>query len=167
MQLKKLRFLIAALLLAVAMATVACSNDDDEEEIVRASTPTPDDQTPAGPELLPQPAPVQPISSEVTAPNDGVVNIGTSGSLFQQNNIAVVLGEPATIKVTNEDVVAHNLRIAGLDGKFATEDDAVTVPEAIDSGGVGELTFAPPVPGTYTFQCDFHPTSMGGQIVVE
>jgi len=59
------------------------------------------------------------------------------------------------------------LRIAGLDGQFDTEDDAVANPSQIEGGGgVGELTFAPLAAGAYSFRCDFHPTTMGGQIVV-
>ena len=56
--------------------------------------------------------------------------------------------------------------LAGLDGQFDTEDDAVTNPAQIAAGGAGELTFAPLAAGAYTFRCDFHPTTMGGQIVV-
>ncbi len=45
--------------------------------------------------------------------------------------------------------------------------DAVTEPPAIGGNGAGELNFAPLVPGRYTFHCDFHPGTMGGQVVID
>ncbi|MFQ5472777.1 MAG: plastocyanin/azurin family copper-binding protein, partial [Dehalococcoidia bacterium] len=82
-------------------------------------------------------------------------------------NIQIPLGEPILIRATNSDLVVHNLRLAGLDGQFMTEDDAVTDPDTIAAGNGGELTFAPPIAGAYTFRCDFHPETMGGLIVVQ
>ncbi len=58
------------------------------------------------------------------------------------------------------------MSIAGLDGEYETQDDAVTDPEALQPGESGELTFVPQVAGNYTFRCDFHPANMGGQIEV-
>jgi plastocyanin len=92
--------------------------------------------------------------------------MAASGLQFEQNYLSTSPGETVTIRLTNEDSVPHNLRIAGVDGQFTTEDDAVTTPEQVDAGQTGELTFAPPTDGVYTFQCDFHPASMGGEIVV-
>lgn len=86
---------------------------------------------------------------------------------FVGNRLSIPRGEAVTIGVTNRDGVSHNLRIAGPDGEFETEDDAVTAPETINRGEAGELTFAPPLAGEYTFRCDFHPLTMGGVIVVE
>ena len=79
----------------------------------------------------------------------------------------MTLGETVTIRLTNGDSVPHNLRIAGPDGQYETEDDAVTEPDQVNAGGSGELSFAPQIAGAYTFRCDFHPTQMGGQVVVE
>ena len=81
--------------------------------------------------------------------------------------MAVAVGEDVTIRVTNRDQLTHNLRLAGLDGQYDTEDDAVTEPDFIINGATGDLDFAPAIPGAYTFHCDFHPGSMGGQILVQ
>ncbi len=97
---------------------------------------------------------------------DRVISIGISELKFSPNRWSIVLDEPITIRVTNNDSQQHNLRIAGLDGEYETQDDAVTDPEALQPGESGELTFVPQVAGNYTFRCDFHPANMGGQIEV-
>lgn len=163
----KLATLISAL--AVTLLLVACSGDDSDGDDAPpdGATATETDGPTVAPELLDQPEPAQEPSSEVTAAEDGTVEVVINGSLFENNNVAIPLSTPVEILVVNQDSVIHNLRIAGLDGEFETEDDAVTEPESIAGGESGHLTFAPPVAGAYTFRCDFHPGTMGGQIVVE
>lgn len=159
------RLLVAASLLILPLVA-AC--DDEGDEPTRSPGIT--TQTPnivpsiGGPQN--QPDPPQELTSSIR-PTDGVVELEASGSQFVENAIQLDTGETAVIRVTNNDSgVRHNLRIAGVDGEFQTEDDAVTTPDAIDGGASGELTFSPPANGSYTFRCDFHPGSMGGQIVV-
>ena len=161
---KKPSALVLLVVLAV-LASVACGSDSNDVGN-GAATPSGDDAT-VGPQLLDQPGSPQVLSGQVTKPANEVVDIVAAGVSFQQNNVAVSLGEAVVIRVTNSDLVAHNLRIAGLDGEYETEDDAVTEPDTLGGGDAGELTFAPPVAGAYTFRCDFHPASMGGIIVVE
>jgi plastocyanin len=156
---------LAAIFLLFVPLAVACGDDDDE-----SSTPGLVTQTPnivpsiGGPQEQPQPA--QELDTQQLEPSDGVVELAASGTRYAHNHIRINVGEAVTIRLTNEDTATHNLRIAGIDGEFETEDDAVTTPDAISGGQVGELTFAPPAAGEYTFRCDFHPGSMGGQIVV-
>lgn len=141
----------------------ACGSDDKS-----IPTEEPTVRTTAGP-IAPalQPAPAQPLNAESVEPQDGVIELTASGQKFTQNFLRVpAANESITIRLTNNDNVPHSLRLAGLDGRFDTDDDAVTNPTQIDGGGVGELTFAPQADGAYTFRCDFHPTTMGGQIVV-
>jgi hypothetical protein len=142
---------------ACLLVFAACAGDDD------GATPTAPPASLATPN--PQPEPPQPLASEQVSPEEGVIEVAATGTLFVQNHLAVPIGESIIIRVTNNDPAPHNLRLAGIDGIFETEDDAVTVPEAIDQGSVGELSFAPIVDGYYTFRCDFHPTTMGGRIV--
>jgi plastocyanin len=156
---------LAALLLCALFfaALVACSSDDKS-----VPTAEPTVQITAGP-IAPalQPAPAQTLNAESIEPQDGVIEITASGQKFTQNFLRMpAANESITIRLTNNDNVPHSLRIAGLDGRFDTEDDAVANPVQIDGGGVGELTFAPQADGAYTFRCDFHPATMGGQIIV-
>ncbi len=156
--------LLAITGLLVLACLAACGSDDD-------STPSPtqaaaDVNTGPPPGPREQPAPAQPLTGSPVEPKDGVIEVSILDALFQQNYLHVPLGESVTIRVTNKDQIQHSLRLAGLDGQFGTEDDAVANPPQIDGGGVAELTFAPLAAGAYTFRCDFHPGTMGGQIVV-
>jgi plastocyanin len=167
MQLKTVAAALIAAAFSLTLVLTACGDDSgDDGSGSPADGTSPGDGTPAGPVVQEQPQPAQTIVADVTEPADGVVSVAIEGTAFANNNISVPEGEGAVIRVTNSDLVTHNLRIAGLDGEYFTEDDAITEPEMIAGGGSGELTFAPPVAGTFTFQCDFHPASMGGQITV-
>jgi plastocyanin len=157
----------SALLVAIVSASlllclgIACSSGDSASSATRTVLST---ASPAGPRD--QPAPAQPLGPQAVEPRDGVIEITASGLRFEQNYLRIPLGQSVTIRLTNNDDTPHSLRIAGLDGQFDTEDDAVANPAQIEGGGVGELTFAPLSAGAYTFRCDFHPTTMGGQIVI-
>jgi plastocyanin len=96
-----------------------------------------------------------------------VVEVTIEGALFRGNNLRVPFGESVKIDVTNRDAETHNLRIAGFDGEFQTEDDAITAPDPIEANGAGSLDFSPIVTGAYTFRCDYHPGTMGGRVTVE
>lgn len=153
---------LCALAVVLALALVAACGDDDDDDGGSSSTPILNPSI-AGPQAQPDPA--QPLQPDAVEPQDGVIEISISDTLFAQNYLRVPEGQSITIRVTNNDSGTHNLRIAGIDGAFMTEDDAVTSPDAISGGQVGELTFAPPVLGAYTFRCDFHPNAMGGQVL--
>jgi plastocyanin len=157
----------SAVLAAIVSASIllclgaACSSGDSTSSATRTASIT---APPAGPRD--QPAPAQSLDPQAVEPQGGVIEITASGQRFEQNYLRIPLGQSVTIRLTNNDNTPHSLRIAGLDGQFNTEDDAVTNPAQIEGGGVGELTFEPLSAGAYTFRCDFHPTTMGGQIVV-
>jgi plastocyanin len=158
-----LRLAAACLLLAPLLA--ACGGDDDATPSGGLVTQTAN-AIPSVGAPQEQPPPVQELSSEPAEPSDGVIEIAVSGQQFEQNYLKVQPGDSVTIRLTNNDDVPHNMRLAGIDGQFDTEDDALTSPDKVDPGQVGELTFAPPTAGVYTFRCDFHPDIMGGEIVV-
>ena len=117
-------------------------------------------------EIEPQPAVPQEVDDEVTEAVDGQLQTGTDDNFFTLNNLSVPLGETTTIEVVNEGTAIHNMRIAGPDGEFNTADDSVSDPELISGGDTGVVEFTPTLAGSYTFQCDFHPTEQGGVIVV-
>jgi len=161
-----MRYLIPLLMLLSLLAFAACGDDDDDAATDASSAVA---TTPGGfPSVAasaPQPASPQVLDEEKRQPQDGVIEISMENFLFVGNHLEVPIEEPVTIRVTNNDATAHNLRVAGNDGVFETEDDAVTTPDRVEAGAVGELAFAPPISGYFTFRCDFHPTSMGGQII--
>ncbi len=157
---RKFTLIIASLV--VALLAVACSGDDDDDVGGVADTsPTPVVT------VQNQPDSVQPPAGTPSQPEEGVYEIVAENAAFHGNDVTLPLGQPSIIRVTNRDQLTHNLRIAGLDGQYDTEDDAVTEPPAIEPSSSGELSFAPAIAGTYTFRCDYHPGSMGGRITVE
>ena len=158
-----MRFAPALLLLLVAALFVAaCGDDDGDADAVATVTPN---LFPSQPVPQQQPEPVQAIDPTLTEPVDGVIEVTLSEVLFSPNNLHVPLGAAVTIRLTNDDPATHTMRIAGIDGRYETEDDAF-VPQ-IDPGAVEELTLDGATAGTFTFRCDQHPGSMGGVIVVD
>ncbi len=160
--------LLTTLISICVLATAACGGGDDDEIETSPTLSVPQDTAPAPTAVLQtQPEPVQPLDDQVSAVAGGLIEIGAVNALFAPNRWNMTLGEPVTINVTNADTQDHNLRFAGLDGQYDTDDDAITSPSPIAPGESGELTFVPQVAGNYTFRCDFHPDSMGGQIEVQ
>jgi plastocyanin len=167
MRMPPLRLFIAFLSIS-ALAIAACGGDGDDEIETSPTIFVPQDTAPAPTAVLQtQPQPAQSLEDQVSAVAGGLIEIAASGALYAPNHWSMTLGETVTIKVTNSDTQEHNLRLAGLDGQYDTDDDALTSPSPIPPGESGELTFVPQVAGSYTFRCDFHPDSMGGQIDVQ
>jgi plastocyanin len=155
-----------AFTLLVAALVAGCGSDDKKSEDLATVTVAQDTAPAPTPQLQRQPDPTQELDAVASEPEAGTISIDIREVKFGPNRWTVALDESITIRVTNGDSQQHNLRIAGLDGEYETMDDAVTDPEAVPPGESGELTFAPQVAGNYTFRCDFHPASMGGQIEV-
>ncbi|SRR6266542_924623 len=151
---------------AVFGALLAACGGDNKPDTLSTVTVAQDTGPAPTPQLQRQPDPTQELDAAASRPENRLISISISDLKFSPNRWGVALDEPITIRVTNSDSQQHNLRIAGLDGEYETMDDAVTDPEALQPGESGELIFAPQVAGNYTFRCDFHPASMGGQIEV-
>jgi plastocyanin len=81
-------------------------------------------------------------------------------------DLSVPAGEETTLTLDNVGAAAHNMRIAGADGEYNTDDDAESDPTLIAGGQSGEITFTLEA-GSYDYQCDFHPTQMLGTVVAE
>ena len=167
-----MQFQLAALLLlpsvAILAAIAGCGDGDDEKVEPLPTVAVVQDTAPAPtPRIVAQPSPSQPLDAAASTAEDGIISIEAREAQFVRNRWTIAVGESVTIRLNNADSQQHNLRLAGPDGEYETQDDAITVPEAVNGGESGELTFAPLVQGGYTFRCDFHPGTMGGQIVVE
>ena len=158
--------LMVPLAISVVLFAAACGGDDDNGSASGNGTAT---ATPVdtGDDLGSQPDSPQQVNAEVTEAVSGVVDTEVRDNFYAPNNLKVSLGETTTIKITNNGSATHNFRIAGVDGAWDTDDDVVSDPEAISSGGAATVEFTPTVAGVYTFRCEFHPTEQGGVIVVE
>ncbi len=156
---------IAAGLLLLA---AACGGDDDDGGNGDNGNGNGDTATPTAPadEIQPQPVVPQEVEDEVTEAVDGVIQTVVNDTHYVLSNLKVPLNETTTIEITNEGLAIHNMRIAGPDGEWNTDDDSVSDPDFIAGGVTAVVEFTPTLAGTYTFRCDIHPTIEGGQIVV-
>ena len=145
----------------------AACGDDDGGNGEDTATPAATADATASDGIQTQPASPQEVGAEVTEAADGVLQTAVEDNFYTLNNLKVPLNETTTIEIVNDGTAIHNMRIAGPDGEFNTDDDSVSDPDQITAGSTATVEFAPTLPGTYTFQCDFHPTEQGGVIVVE
>jgi plastocyanin len=87
---------------------------------------------------------------------------------FAPGDFTVPAGSSVTFNLTNDGAAIHNMRIAGDDGEYNSDDDAVSDPDLVNGGDTAVLEWtAPEEAGEVDFQCDFHPTDMLGTITVE
>lgn len=101
-------------------------------------------------------------------PPPGGLAIAMHDNSFDPNELSVAAGETVSIAVTNAGVAIHNVRIAGADGTYNTDDDAVSDPDVVRGGQDATIEFsAPAEAGDIDFRCDFHPTEMTGTITVQ
>jgi plastocyanin len=95
-------------------------------------------------------------------------DVSMGDNFFEPNEFTVAPGTTVTFNITNDGQALHNVRIAGEDNEYGTDDDAVSDPELLSPGQEGTVTWtAPSTPGTYDFHCDIHPTDQIGTIEVE
>ena len=89
-----------------------------------------------------------------------------TGTYFDPSTITGAAGEVIEIKVKNVGSVAHNLRVSGEDKEYETRDDFLSNPGTIRAGDEATVLVKIDTPGTYPFQCDFHPTQQMGNLVI-
>jgi hypothetical protein len=88
------------------------------------------------PRLAPRPTPdaagtAQQLDEQASLATDGIIEIMAAELKFAPNRWRMTLGDTVTIRIANADSQRHNLRLAGLDGEYETDDDALTLPDAI------------------------------------
>lgn len=81
--------------------------------------------------------------------------------------LTMAAGDSVTVPVLNAGAAIHNFVTTGPDGDYGTDDDITTGEGGVRGGEEGEITIEYEEAGTYGYQCDFHPTTMVGEIVVE
>ena len=118
----------------------------------------------------------QKAAAPAATPGPAVAVSGTVAMAFGDNffdlngnrnpNMSVTAGTTVTFNLANNGTAIHNMRIAGLDGKFGTDDDVVSDPRLVPGGASATLNFAPPQAGTFAYECEFHPNDMKGEIAV-
>jgi plastocyanin len=85
-------------------------------------------------------------------------------NVFEPGTITLAAGKEFRINLDNQGKFAHNLRIAGPDGEFETDDDIVS-PD-VPPGQKDDVTAQIDEPGEYAFRDDFH-HDMTGTLTIE
>ena len=165
--------LVPPLAVFAVLAFAACSDDDDEGDLSATETPA---------------ATETPLDTPTEAPDDGDgggdaadFNVEQRGFAFAPGDFTVSAGETVTFNITNSDGVIHNMHIAPNvltpDGPLVVEfgeafcdgaGEPCSDPAAISGGETAVLEWTvPDVKGFVQFQCDFHPITMSGMIIIE
>ncbi|MGH2730102.1 MAG: cupredoxin domain-containing protein, partial [Actinomycetota bacterium] len=97
-------------------------------------------------------------------PKDGAsaISVTAENVVFDTDTITLPADEETTIEFENKDSVQHNIAIYADDGA----DKDFFIGDLITATTV-TYEVPPQKPGEYYFQCDIHPTSMNGTVVVE
>jgi plastocyanin len=93
-----------------------------------------------------------------------VIRVEMRNGLFSPSSLTLRVGGDYILELRNKDGKAHNLRIAGPDGTYDTEDDLVS--DDVDAGKTGSLALRFDQPGAYDFRSDSQPISMVGTLTV-
>ena len=96
-----------------------------------------------------------------------IIATSMGDNFFDAKEVTVASGVAVTFDLVNDGIAIHNMRIAGLDGEYNTEDDTVSDPDLFTPGDAGTLEWtAPDQAGEIIFRCDFHPIDMIGTITI-
>ena len=95
-------------------------------------------------------------------------NVSMGDNFYRPDEFTVRAGQKITIRLQNDGIAVHNMRVAGEDDKYNTDDDSVSDPALISPGDTGTLEWtAPDKAGEFKLRCEFHPTDSTGIIKVE
>lgn len=96
---------------------------------------------------------------------DQTLEVVMKDSIFEPAEITFEAGKKFGIDLPNQGVFVHNLRIAGPDGEFETDDDIVSadITQGESDRAIGQIDD----PGEYEFRCDFHIATMTGMLTIE
>ena len=118
------------------------------------------------PEPTPEPAvPGPQPDGDCTQVVDGILEITARSLAFDTSCIQLKAGEPFTIVFGNQDPDLHNVAIYPSAEDVADpifRGDTFTGPDTVEYPPVDPLEA-----GEFYFQCDVHPTTMNGTVVVE
>lgn len=157
-------FMLIAVL-GLSLVAAACGDDDDDDDDGDASPVATSTRAPAATGTT------APAATGTTAPAAGggetTFDIVMKDNTFDPAEIVVAAGEEITVNLVNDGQAIHDMRIAGVDGDYDTDDDFVSDPDLMRGGEEGTLVFTFDEAGQYNFRCDFHPTEMTGTIEVE
>ena len=93
---------------------------------------------------------------------NGITEV-TTDNKFSATEITIKAGQSYTLTQDNKGAAIHNVHV--LEVKSDDGKDIMT--PLTDGGKSANISFAIGKIGTYTFQCDVHPTEMKGTLTVQ
>ena len=145
----KFTFILATLAVGLTVVGLACGGGDDSGAKEPGATKAPD------------------------GANSESLELSMGDNFFDLNGernptLDIAAGATIEIELTNDGAAIHNMRFAGEDNQYNNGDDAVSDPDQVPARQTAVIKFtAPEKPGTYKYQCDFHPTDSKGEITVK
>ena len=108
------------------------------------------------------------VPTETLAPADDFdveFDVGMQDNNFEPGVLTIDAGTKVKLNLSNLGEFVHNIRIAGADGEYETEDDILS--EDILPGETGKLIFELDEEGEYIFRDDFRKETMTGTLTVQ
>src|SRR5436305_2350213 len=97
-----------------------------------------------------------------TPVNGSLIPEIANDNTFSLNSVALLAGEAYSLSLTNKGIAVHNWHVLGTKSAEGREIES----PLIEGGKTATLNFSIPKPGSYRFQCDVHPDTMKGTILV-
>jgi plastocyanin len=104
---------------------------------------------------------------EEAAPAIPAGAVAAQDTEFSTDELTYKAGESVSIEFINQDPIAHNLAIYENASDAEAQENPIADGEEITEGTTTVEFTAPGEPDEYPFQCDLHPTSMVGTMVIE
>jgi plastocyanin len=95
--------------------------------------------------------------------SSGTAELIAENNAFSKSTIRVLAGEEVSFIFENKDNVTHNFAV------YDTQETKQVIFRGDALSGQGTITYtfmAPDEPGSFYFQCDFHPSTMNGSFIV-
>jgi plastocyanin len=95
----------------------------------------------------------------------GGLAVTATDNKFDKTTLNAPAGGPVTVAFSNKGKSKHNIHF--LDKKDGKDLAPGATADIIDGGKTVNVTFTPPGPGTFYYQCDVHPDEMNGTLAVK